>query len=243
MRAAVQIGVLNLLVAFTLLGCVSEASRVYERQIQMRELAADVAPVDNAYRLEVVEETQGRFACSLAIAKLVPVGETGSLNLVKTTPVEEAYWAEAVRGLTELRDLQFLSPISVVPEDPGTDTLRAAAAARNATLMLLYAPNRYGPNSAQVLGVLYDVASGRPSAALHASASFLDEDGEAVSVDQARSDQRGRDAYYQASRAYEQRLVRCLGELIRYDSSLPATEPHRWETPPSQRWWLPKGHR
>ena len=243
MRAAVRIGVLNLLAAFTLLGCASEAPRVYERRIQMRELAADVAPVDNAYRLEVFEETQGRFACSLAIAKLVPVGENGSLNLVEMTPAEEAYWVEAVRGLTELRDLQFLSPISVVPDEPSVDTLRAAAAARNATLMLLYAPNRYGPNSAQVLGVLYDVASGRPSAALHSSASFLDEEGVEVSVDQAPTDQRDRDAYYQASRVYEQHLVRCLGELIRCDSPTPTTQPHRWETPPSQRWWLPKGHR
>ena len=72
--------------------------------------------------------------------------------------------------------------LSVVPDRPGPDTLRAAAAARNATLMLLYAPNRYGPNSAQVLGVLYDVPSGQPLATLHASATLLDEEGEEVSV-------------------------------------------------------------
>ncbi|MBU0618099.1 MAG: hypothetical protein KKI02_10315 [Planctomycetes bacterium] len=243
MRAAVRIGALNLLAAFTLLGCASEVPRVYERQIEMRELAAEVAPVDNMYRLEAVDETRDRFACSLAIAKLVPAGEVGTINLVQMTPAEEAYWVNAVCGLTELSDLQFLSPLSVVPDRPGTDTLRAAAAARDANLMLLYAPNRYGPNSAQILGVLYDVASGRPLAALHASASFLNEEGEEVSVDQETSNQRDNDAYYQASRAGEQHLVHCLGELIRLDSAAPTTQPHRWETPPSQRWWLPKGHR
>jgi hypothetical protein len=243
MRTAVAIGILALSVTFVLAGCASDVPRVYERQLQMRELAADVAPVDNAYRLDVTEETRGRFACSLAIAKLAPADEAGSVSLVEMTPAEEAHWVNAVCGFTELRDLQFLSPLSVVPDVPATGTLRAAAAARNASLMLLYAPNRYGPNSAQVLGVLYDVTSDRPLAALHASASFLNEEGEEVSVDLETSDQRDRDAYYQASRAYEQHVVACLGELVRHDAAAPATQPHRWETPPSQRWWLPKGHR
>jgi hypothetical protein len=234
---------LALSLILTMPGCASEAPRVYERQIHMRELAADVAPVENAFRLDVVEPTRGRFACSLAIAKLVPTDEAGSVNLVPMTPAEEAYWVNAVCGLVEVRDLQFLSPLSVVPDKPDTETLRAAAAAREATLMLLYAPNRYGPNSAQVLGVLYDVASGRPLAALHASANFLDEEGQEVSVDPETGDHRDRDAYYQASRAYEQHLIECLGQLIRSDSAAPTTQPHRWETPPSQRWWLPKGRR
>ena len=242
MRAALQIGLLLSLITLTMLGCAPRA-RVYERQIHMHELAADVAEVDNTYRLEVAEQTRGRFACSLAMAKLVPGGEVGSVNLVEMTPAEEARWIDAVCGLTELRDLQFLSPLSVVPEQPATATLCAAAAARGATLMLLYAPNRYGPNSAQVLGVLYEVASGRPLAALHASASFLNEEGEEVSVDLKIRDERDQDAYYQASRAYEQHLVQCLGELIRQDSLPPTTQPHRWETPPSRRWWLPRGHR
>lgn len=238
MRAAIPIRVLSLSVTLALVGCASEAPRVYERQVQMRELAADVAPVDNAYRLDAVEETEGRFACSLAIAKLAPANEN-SVSLVEMTPAEEARWVNAVRGLTELRDLQFLSPLSVVPDRPRTDTLRVASAERDATLMLLYTPNRYGPNSAQVLGVLYDVPSGRPLAALHASATFLDEEGVEVSVDEETGDQRQRDAYYQASRAYEQHLLGCLGELIRLDSPTPETQPHHWDTPPSQRWWLP----
>ena len=71
----------------------------------------------------------------------------------------------------------------------------------------------------------------------------LDEEGEEVSVDQETGDRRENDAYYQASRAYEQHLISCLGELIRLDSATPSTQPHRWETPPSQRWWVPRRHR
>ncbi len=242
MRAALSIRMLPLVITIVLLGCAPDAPRVYERQLQMRELAADVAPVDNTYRLDVIDDTQGRFACSLAIAKLVP-SEADAVNLVKMTPAEEARWVNAFCGFTELRDLQFLSPLSVIPEAPGTGSLRAAAAAREASLMLLYAPNRYGPNSAQVLGVLYDVPSGRPLAALHASAKYLDQDGEEVSVDRETGDLRDHDAAYQASRAYEQHLVHCLGEMIRHDSAAPTTQPHRWETPPAQRWWLPRERR
>ncbi len=244
MRPAVRIGVLNLLVTFTLLGCAPEVPRVYERQMQIRELAADVGPVDNAFRLQVFEETRGRFACSLAIAKLVPNNEAGVVKLVKMTPAEEAWWVEAVRGITPLSDLQFLSPISVVPEKARTDTLCAAAADRAATLLMLYAPNRYGPNSAQVLGVIFDVASCQPIATLHSSANFiLGEEGEEIPPEDEIGDHRDEDACFQALRTYEQHLLSCLGELIQHDSPSPTTQPHHWQTPPSQRWWLPRGHR
>jgi len=242
MRAAAGIGVGCVVVAFATLGCAPQPG-TYERRIQMRELAADVAPVDNGYHTLVQEKTEGRFACSLAIAKLAPGDEAGAINLVELTPAEEAYWTNAVCGVSEVRDLQFLSPISVRPDEPRTETLLGAAAAREASLLLLYAPNRYGPNSAQVLGVLYDVRTGQPIASLHASASFADEEGKEVAPDQMLGDHRETDACYQASRAYEQYLLGCLGELIHNDSPPPATQPHRWKTPPEQRWWLPRGRR
>ncbi|MFQ5805450.1 MAG: hypothetical protein ACE5I3_03260 [Phycisphaerae bacterium] len=243
MRAAVGIGVLCSFVAFALLGCAVQSPGAYERRIQMRELAAGVAPVDDGYHLLVQEKTQGRFACSLAIAKFAPANQAGVVDLVELTPAEEAYWANAVCGISEVRDLQFLSPLSVRPDEPCTDTLCAAAAARGAPLLLLYAPNRYGRNPAQVLGVLYDVKSAQPIASLHASASLLDENDEEVAPDGKRGDHRAADAYFQASREFERHVGCCLGELIRNDSPPPTTQPHRWSTPPEERWWLPRGRR
>jgi hypothetical protein len=238
MRAAVAIGLLCVFVASAMLGCAAQPPGVCERRIHMQELAVDVPPVDNGYRLLAQERTHGRFACSLAIAKLAPGEEVGTVNLVELAPAEEAYWTDAVCGVSEVRDLQFLSPISVRPDEPDTETLCAAAAAREATLLLLYVSNRYGPNSAQVLGVLYDVPSCQPIASLHASASFLNEQGEEVSPDKRFGDHRETDASFQASRAYEKHLLSCLGELIHNDSPPPTTQPHRWSTPPSERWWL-----
>jgi hypothetical protein len=243
MRFALAGGPLCVVVALVMLGCAAQPTGTHERHIQMRELAAGAAPVDNGYRLLAQERTQGRFACSLAIAKLAPGEQAGEMNLVELTPAEEAYWIDAVRGVSEVRDLQFLSPISVRPDEPNTGTLCAAAAVREASLLLLYAPNRYGPNSTQVLGVLIDVETGQPIAVLHASAAFKNEQGEEVSPDNELGDHRDIDAYYQASRAYEQHLLRCLAELIHADAPPPTTQPHRWKTPPEQRWWLPHTRR
>jgi len=223
-----------------LCGCAARPPVVPERRIEMRELAADLQPVENDYRLLVREQTLGRFGCGLAIGKLAAGGQAGTMTLVQPAPAEEARWANAVCGLSPLRDLQFLSPVSLRPREPDAEALCAAADALGASLLLLYAPNRYGPNSAQVLGVLYETDTRRPIAALHASASFLDEQGVEVAPDKERGDRREVDAQYQASRAFEHHLLRCLDELIRSDSPAPTTEPHRWATPPAQRWWLPR---
>ena len=241
MRAVAGIFILCGLVMSIMPGCARQtAPRVFERQIRMEELAAEIAPVENAYRLEVSEKTQGRFACSLAIAKLSPGAESGRLNLVTMTPAEEAWWGRAVHGLMQFRDLQYLTPFSVVPEESRTDTLCAAAREREAALLLIYTPNRFGPNSAQVLGVLYDTQSCCPIAALQTSAHFNNEAGEEFDPDLLKEDQRDRDAYYQASRAYEKQFVSCIAELIENDAPAPTTQPNRWQTPPSRRWWVPR---
>jgi hypothetical protein len=238
MRATVAIGLSCLGVALAVSGCATTPPPIYERRMQIRDIAADVGPVEDAHQLLSPEETVGRFSCSLAIAKLVAADQAGTVNLVELTPAEEAYWIEAVRGVMELRDLQFLTSISVRPEEPRTDTLCAAADALETSLLLLYAPNRHGPNSAQVLGVLYDVKTRKPIASLQASATFLNEKGEEIAPDDERGDHREIDAYFQASRAYEHHLLECLSELIRDDSSLPGTQPHQWTTPLEERWWL-----
>lgn len=241
MRAAVATWIPVTIVTLALLGCTAQQAARYERRIHLRELARDIAAVSDGWRLLAQDATQGRFGCSLAIAKLAAAEQAGVVKLVALTPAEEAYWTNAVCGVSELGALQFISPISVRPAEPGVETLCAAARSLEASLLLLYAPNRYGPNTAQVLGVIYDLKSGRPIASLHASASIRAEGGEEVAPDRERGDQRQVDAYYQASRAFEQYLLACLNRLIANDSSPPTTQPHRWSTPASQRWWLPQG--
>ena len=223
-------------------GCATrkEAPRVYERKVEMRELTGDVSPASDAFKLQAAEPTIGRFACSLSIAKFTLDETTGAIRFRHTTDMEEAAWGEATRGLSELINMQFLTPIDTVPNPPSLDYLCAAARDLNTSMLLIYVPNRYGPNSAQVLGVLYDAISEHPVATLHTSANFLDEEGLETAPDELDGDHRDADAYYQASRAYERQLVQCLGALIRQDTPAPASQPHRWDTPPNQRWWIPR---
>ena len=240
MRTAVALTILLITALFSLVGCANKQAIVYQRQIQIEELAPDVAPVDNAFRLLTDEATRGRFGCGLAIAKLLPGEASGSVHLVAATLAEEGYWVSALCGVSEVRDLEFLTPINVRPDEPTTESLCAAAAALNADLLLMYAPNRYGPNSAQVLGVLYDVHGCQPLAVLHASATYLDEEGVETPPDNEWGNQRAVDACYQASRAYERHLLCCLRDLIEKDEPLPV-QPHHWDTPAQERWWLRRG--
>ena len=236
-----RIGVL--LGTFSLVGCATrtEAPRVYERKVEMRDLAADAKPAENAFVLQASESTQGRFACGLSVAKFMLDEESGKIKFASMTDMEEAGWVEATRGLREVTDLQFLTPTDTVPNPPSLDYLRAAALDLRTSLLLVYCPNRFGPNSAQVLGVLYDAVTGRVLASLHTSSNFLDDEGIESPPEELKGDHRDADAYYQAGRAYERLSVQCLGTLIKQDSPAPATQPHdRWSTPPNQRWWIPR---
>jgi len=241
MRGLIYIVMSAFLGGMTLTGCASskqETPRVYERQVQLDELVA-AAGVDNACVLRQQAHTAGRFTCSLAIAKYVPGECAGNSRLSTMTNMEEAAWVEAVRGLIELNDLQFISPLSIVPGEASVESLCAAAQRRRAKLLLIYLPNRYGPNSAQVLGALYDTQTCQPAAILHSSAQYLDEEGVESDLDGSEGVWRDRDAYYQASRDCEKKVVQCLGTLIQKDAPPPTTQPHGWRTPSSERWWVP----
>jgi hypothetical protein len=112
-------------------------------------------------------------------------------------------------------------------------------------LLLIYSANRYGPNSAQQLGVLYDTIRVEPIASLHASATFLDEDAHGdepveTSPDEKRGDHRDWDAVYQSARWFESHTLAAIRELIELDNALPTTQPHRWNADAQGRWWVPR---
>jgi len=240
MRAVAGFGLLGLLLVLPLVGCADKPEITYERQIEMRELAADVAAVDNAYELLESAGSTGRFGCGLAIGKLAAGEAAEQVRLAVLTPAEEGYWTQTTAVLPRIRHAQFLSPAGTFPRDSAVDVLCKKAASLDAGLLLLYAPNRYGLNSAQVLGVLYDVTTGKPIASLHASATFIDDEtGLETPPDYEKGDKRGTDAVFQSARAFERYVQDCLVDLINRDKPAPPTEPKKWRTPPEQRWWLP----
>lgn len=212
-----------------------------QRVVKFDELSPGITRVENGYITFDNEPTTGRFSSGLAISKLDLEAEADKLVCVQMTPREQAFWGRTLEGVSEVRGLYFLGPVDVKPDRPTTTRLCKAARNQNAGLLLLYASNRYGENAAQKLGILYDTYTAAPVAVLHAERRFVDQEGLEVAPEGVTGDQRELDAQYQAMRAFEQELIDCLSELIELDRPTPATQPHRWQTPPGQRWWLPHG--
>jgi hypothetical protein len=221
-------------------GCGRPSPVMYEPQLEMHDLAPGLQAPDNAYILLTDQPTHGRFACGLAIAKFAPAHGDGPLELVALKPNEQAYWTEKLTGVSAVRELVFLTPVNTRGSGQSIEGLCTTAQRLEASLLLVYAPNRFGVNSAQVLGVLHDVPRRTPLAALHTSAQILDEDGEEEPVAKKRGDQRDIDAAYCAPRAFEAQTVACLLELVHRDAPMPTTQPHRWQVPKfDERWWIP----
>lgn len=196
------------------------------------------APPANTYAY-AFDASPADAAAQRAAAPRVSADNQPPFALVTLRPVEQALWSETLRGVSAVRELTFLSPRAAQPDGPALDNLCATAHRFGANMLLVYAPNRLGPNSARVVGVLYDTATGRPLAALHASQHFEDEHGREVSPNRERGDHRDRDAYYQAQRQFEAHTLACLRALLHRDSPPPTTQPHRWHQPLIERWWLP----
>jgi len=231
---------LPLVLIVLLAGCHERRRVTYGPPLHMDELAAGLPAPENDFALLVDQQTEGRFGCPLAIAKLTPdASDPGDpLVLVPLYSNEQAYWSEQMRGVAAVQKLVFLRPRSTRPEGHSVSTLCETAARLGAPLLLTYAPRQLGPNSAQVLGVLYDAESHQPLATVQASSRLLDEDGEEVSPSDKRGDHRAQDAGYQAQRKFEEHTLACLRELIHRDSRPPTTQPHKWSQPFFERWWI-----
>ena len=74
-----------------LLGCAHSGSgpAAYDRQIAIADIDARAQSIDNRYVLLSPGPTEGRFGCSLAVAKLLPANHgEDHLNLVRLTSTE-----------------------------------------------------------------------------------------------------------------------------------------------------------
>ena len=225
-----------------LLGCRSRSVVRVQARITQDDLAAGLDAPNNAHLLLDHAVTVGRFACGLAIAKFDPRGEgfEPDLQLSDISPAEQARWDETFRGIASIRELIFLSRTSSQGGRRDPTALCMVARRLGAPLLLIYSPNRHGPNTAQVLGVLYEARDARPIATLHAAARFVDRQGNETPPERRFGDQRERDAGYQAARAFERHALSCLFDLVDLDSTPATTQPHDWQKPWPERWWVPQ---
>lgn len=212
----------------------------YEPPITMADIAPGLAAPDNSYQLLVDERSVGRFACPLAVAKLMPCDgdHDAELRFVEMKPAEQAYWTTRMRGVSAVSDVLFLRPKAVKPFEPDLVSMCNSAIRMDAPLLLIYASNGLGPNSAQVMGVLYDTNTCKPLGTLHAASRFYNDKQLEVSPYLEEGDLRDVDARYQAQRDFERHALALLRELIERDVPPATTQPHRWHRPLIERGWM-----
>ena len=225
-----------------LLGCDKSVAIDIQPRLSLDDLTPGLSEPENAYHLLDNRATVGRFACGLAIARFESIGTAFAphLELSDIEPAEQAYWIEAFRGVSSIREMVFFSSISSENGRRDPESLCAVARRHHAPLLLIYTSNRYGPNTAQVLGVLYDVESVTPIATLHSAARFVNESGVETAPEGEDDDLRDSNALYQAARAFENHSRICMTALIALDSPSPTKQPHDWDKPWPERWWVPK---
>lgn len=234
---------LSLAAAVLLAACREERPITYGPPANIHQLAAGLPNPDDGFVLLAAAPTEGRFGCALAVAKMTPepgspnVPAAGDLLLAALRSNEEAYWAESLRGVGAIQRFVFLRPRSTRPDGHDTATLCDASARLGATLLLVYTPRQLGPNSAHVLGVLYNTETHEPLATVRASSRLLDDEGEEVSPGRKRGDRREEDAFYRVQREFEDHTLACLRELIHLDAPQ-APEQHKWGQPFIERWWI-----
>lgn len=222
------------------LGCqqrIEPAPVIYAPPINQTDFASDVALPPAGFALLTERATEGRFACTIAVAKLTAKqnGYAAETHLAELTPAEQAYWVETFRGEPWVRDLQFVEPVSLrTPREGDPDPLCLTARDLGATLLLKYLPARIGPNSAEAAGVLYSVAACRPVAVLYESGEVRSAEGLELTPDEIlaemddETDSRPYSAFYQTTRRFEMVTKACVRQLIQRDAPMPTTQPHRW---------------
>lgn len=218
-------------------GCRPPAPVAYEPRLALQDLAPDLpAPEAAAHWLARDYRTLGRFPCRLAVAQLTCVydGSDRRLALRDLCAADQARWTDVLRGVSGVSDVRFIRDLNLKADGEGLPGVLAAARRAEAEYLLVYTINRYGPNSAQGLGALYDAQTSQPVATFHTQALYQDEEGQEEAPEEHRGDRRDADAQYQAARALERQALAGLRDLIRRDQPRAETEPHRWKPlPPS----------
>lgn len=243
--ASVKLARLNTTISLILVGVVlpggcssskkKEEPWVPKPVVGWRQVApAEIAPLDNLYRIVVPQPTRGLFPTSIAITR------------VGLTALEDDYEPlvpmvfkdprnEFLQWNTSFDDQMAIS--EVFPIDQFTlggglaepEQVVAAFAALRAGVGIIYAMNELGPNVSEMFGTIYDVPNARPIAYLHASAVSIEppEDDSAESEEQP--DLWETDSRALVRRKFETMLYACIFELIQSDEVEVIDVPEGWK--------------
>lgn len=230
--------ILVLLIAVTGLlgGCATTPPRAYDAPVNLADFARELKVPDEGYLL-FASETEGRFPCTLAVSKLTtrqdPFGCGVMIHECGLEPAEQARWTTTFRGSSQIRDLVFLTPITLQPGEADRSARCVTADRLGAPLLLEYVANQLGPNSAELTGIIYDTATCDVLATLNVyrvqtDAAGIEQPPGVIAEEREVTDARPFDAFHQAREAFHQAARAAVVELIALDSRPERKQGHRW---------------
>jgi hypothetical protein len=229
---------LLLLIAVTGLlgGCATAPPRAYDAPVNLADFARELKVPDEGYLL-FARATEGRFPCTLAVSKLTtrqdPFGCGVMIYECGLEPAEQARWTTTFRGSNQVRDLVFLTPITLQPAEADRSARCVTADRLGAPLLLEYVANQLGPNSAELTGIIYDTATCEVLATLNVyrvqtDAKGIEQPPGVIAEERAVADARPFDAFHQAREVFHQAARAAVQELVALDNRPERKEQHRW---------------
>jgi hypothetical protein len=226
------------------LGC-SETPpvRVYSPAVSASSFDGAPSLPSNGYSIIDRSATVGRFPVTLGVLRLA---HDGSLEPVKILPPEAAEWVEVFRGISAVRDLTFLAPVTLRAFEPTVAGRCTAARGVGAGLLLVYAPLRTGVNSAQVAGVIYDTKTQAIIATLQQTRSITNTGGVEASPEEVFEEReeladetddpdppdfRQADALFPTRWAFQESVRTAMLELADQDTPAPREPSNQWSQP------------
>lgn len=233
------VGPLIGLIALTLLGngCADEPEIVlYSPPVQLTDFSDPLPLPEEGFLLLQDSDTTGRFSCAMALVKIEALAEEIDFE-IQVAPFsmnEQAYWTETYRGINGITDLVFIGPTTVKAAPRPLSVLCDAASGHGAQLLLAYAPAQIGPNSAHLVGVMYDTERCAALATFRETLTLRNGEGDEITAEELSLERelprREVDAYYIASRRFEDATLMLMRELLLMDSP-GERQDQRWGPP------------
>lgn len=237
------------LVIVGLSGCASsrpqnEGGWIPKPRVTWSEIApAPIVPAAQGFKLLTTEPTQGLFPASIGVTRVAfaensKVGESHRLCLLRDPRNEFLQWNDAFDDQMPVGEVFPIDQRNLAGAEAHPTLILEAFRTLHARIGFVYAVNELSKNETEMIGALYDVASGKPLASIHAHAA---------SVPTPEDDTEANDLWETDSRAlvraaFAGHVYQCIRTLIALDQSAAQESPEGW-TPEGPIWpveWPPK---
>jgi hypothetical protein len=256
--SAIRIQIAVLLIAAASAGCEKKGGFDFlptSPAVEWKAISkASNGAAHDGYRVLVTGKTQGVFPVSMGVARVRGIEQDAETARIQTLELDVTPQVDFLSWNSVLDDLRFVS--EVFPLNPkamdgapvSVETILDAARALKARTCLIYAEVHDSVYESQVRGALYEVATGRQLASVHALAHVdnpiaLDDEDD---YEDLAAEREARDPRLVALRQFEQHFRDCLLYLSANDEQLEPVTPEGWVPenpdpavwpPPEEQWW------